>query len=146
MIDRKTFWLMKKLSKFISSIENIEINRRSNAIILYIFLNQSSKFLRSCNCCTSCIAINNYVIFVCDLIKSWNELRAFQRRKNNRNRFIIAIILRLERSCRCQICVKSSIEMFAKMFAKVFRSTLRNLYNCFASCISINNHIWFLLI
>ena len=140
MIDRKTFWSMKKLSKFFSSIENIEINRRFNAIIFHILLNQSSKSFRSCNCCTFCIVINNYVIFICDLIKLWNELRAFQRRKNDRNSFIIAIILKFERSCRCQICVKSS-EMFAKMSTKVFRSIFHNLYNCFASCISINNHI-----
>ena len=35
---------MKELSRFFSSIENTEINRRSNAIILHIRLNQSSKF------------------------------------------------------------------------------------------------------
>ena len=43
MIDRKTFWSMKKLSKLFSSIENIEINRRSNEKMRQILLNQSSK-------------------------------------------------------------------------------------------------------
>ena len=40
----KIYWSMKKLSRFFSSIENIEINRRSNEKMRQILLNQSSKW------------------------------------------------------------------------------------------------------
>ena len=40
----KIYWLMKKLSRFFSSIENTEINRRSNEKMRQILLNQSSKW------------------------------------------------------------------------------------------------------
>ena len=123
MIDRKAFWSMKELSRLFSSIENIEINRRFNAIVFHILLNQSSKSFRSCSCCTSCIVINSYVIFICYLMKLWSELRAFQRRKNDRSSFIIAIVLRLENSCRCQISnrqLKYLQRCLQKCFAQFF--------------------------
>ena len=45
MIDRKAFWSMKELSRLFSSIENTEINRRSNEEMRQILFDQSRKWL-----------------------------------------------------------------------------------------------------
>ena len=42
-------------------------------------------------------------------------MSAIQRCKNNRNRFIIAIVLGLERSCRCQICARPPAEVSVQL-------------------------------
>ena len=51
-------------------------------------------------------------------------MNAFQDRKNNRNRFIIAIVLRLRTLRRCQICVISSVEMLARVFRSIVVCTV----------------------